>query len=217
MGFAPRFQQNRPLHETWRPPVEHRSSLRTGRSRPIGDKSIAEVAGGATPRPAERVDGGLASLAAAAPAQDQVPWRSPRDGCNRAGACPCVVGGTGRGEGDARCRAEARRVQAVEKTSKPSTSVVPEARRPALRCHHQSCGGRVCVPRPVIWGVVVRLTRERCGEVSMATRVGQLCGRRASRWHQPPELRGLVLPIAGVGRDVPTQASLRTWRRSVGP
>ena len=93
-------------------------------------------------------------------------------GATAPGRVACVVGGTGRGEGDARCRAEARRVQAVEKTSKPSTSVVPEARRPALRCHHQSCGGRVCAPRPVIWGVVVRLTRERCEEVSMVPGLG---------------------------------------------
>ncbi len=44
----------------------------------------------------------------------------------------------------------------------------------------------------------------------MVTRVGHLCERRASRWHQLPKLPGLALPSAGVGRDVPTQASPRT-------
>jgi hypothetical protein len=82
--FSTKSPAARPL-AAGRRTSQHRSSVRTGRSRPNGDKPITgrwQVA----PRPGteERVDGGRPtdrqpSLAVAARGEDQVPWRSPDD------------------------------------------------------------------------------------------------------------------------------------------
>jgi hypothetical protein len=50
LGSGPRFQQSRLLHRGGRAAFEDCPSDRTGRSTPIGNKSIAEVAGGGPPR-----------------------------------------------------------------------------------------------------------------------------------------------------------------------